>query len=138
MTQRPDNRRPSLLGDLAQICLSDSERWFGDIREGTLVYDVPFLALCMAGEAGEFANVVKKIYRGSLDMKDASTRIKLTEELTDTFVYLLNLAGALGIDLAVAFDVVRGQNEVRFTAARLAREQAARRKALQVVEEPGD
>jgi NTP pyrophosphatase (non-canonical NTP hydrolase) len=74
------------------------------------------------GEAGEFANLVKKIERGSLRLGDASVRLKLAMELTDTFVYMLNLAGLLGIDLEKSYHLVRGENEKRFMKERAERE----------------
>jgi NTP pyrophosphatase (non-canonical NTP hydrolase) len=76
----------------------------------------------MAGEVGEFANLVKKIERGSLRMGDAKVRLALSMELTDVFVYLLNLAGLVGVDLEKSYNYVRGENEKRFMAERAERE----------------
>lgn len=57
--------------------------------------DIRFLALSMAGEAGEAANIVKKSWRdgGPLD------REKLAEEIAGTACYLVGLASAIGLDL---------------------------------------
>jgi len=107
-----------VLNDMAAQCLEDSERWFGDVGTNNIVHHT----LGMCGEVGEFANLVKKVDRGSLDLGDAITRNQLAQELTDTFVYMLNLAGLLKIDLEKVYTVVRSQNEHRFMAARRARE----------------
>lgn len=112
-------RTVSHTGELAKQCVEDSERWFGD---STIVHSVPHHALAMAGEVGEFCNIVKKIDRGSLTFSDAATRYNLAMELTDVYVYLLNLAGLLDIDLEESYKLVRAANEKRFMAQRAQRE----------------
>lgn len=57
--------------------------------------DIRFLALSMAGEAGEAANVVKKAWR---DGGPTNTR-KLAEEIAGTACYLIGLASAIDLDL---------------------------------------
>jgi len=57
--------------------------------------DVCFLALAMAGEAGEAANVVKKAWRDGSEVD----REKLAEEIAGTACYLVGLASAIGLDL---------------------------------------
>lgn len=106
---------PSALGKMAKQCVEDSERWFGD---SNVVYSIPHHTLAMLGEAGEFANIVKKIERGSLDVKDAKVRMMLANELTDVFVYMLNIAALLNIDLEKSYMMVRANNERRFTEER--------------------
>ena len=56
---------------------------------------IRFLALAMAGEAGEAANVVKKAWR---DGKPVD-RAKLAEEIAGTACYLIGLASAIKLDL---------------------------------------
>ena len=112
------SREVSSLGKLSIQCVQDSERWFGD----TTAESVPHHALSMAGEVGEFCNIVKKIERGSLKLEDATTRHALAMELTDVLVYLLNIAGLLGVDLEKSYDHVRALNEERFTKERTIRE----------------
>jgi NTP pyrophosphatase (non-canonical NTP hydrolase) len=114
-----EDKKNSILGDMAIQCLQDSERWFGDT--GT-TRSVSYMALCMAGEVGEFCNIVKKIERKSLSIQDSKTRVQLASELTDVFVYMLNIAGILGIDLAKSYDMVRTNNERRFSDERRKRE----------------
>lgn len=57
--------------------------------------DIRFLALSMAGEAGEAANVVKKAWRDGGEVN----RQKLAEEIAGTACYLVGLAAAIGLDL---------------------------------------
>ena len=97
----------------------DSARWFGDQgAHSSLVH----MTLALCGEAGELANIVKKLDRGSLDIRDAATRYQLMMETTDVYVYLLNIAGMLGLDLEQSNQHVRGLNEKRFMEERRQRE----------------
>lgn len=66
-----------------------------NIGEHGSLMDVCFLALAMAGEAGEAANVVKKAWR---DGKEVD-REKLAEEIAGTACYLIGLASAINLDL---------------------------------------
>ena len=111
------------LSFLERQALDDSERWFGDI-EG--IHNLGHHVLSLCGEAGELANVVKKIQRGSLDMTDASTHMMLNGETIDVFTYTLNVAGLLGLDLDKGNQYTRGRNEERFMRERAAREEALR------------
>jgi NTP pyrophosphatase (non-canonical NTP hydrolase) len=83
-------------------------------------------ALSLAGEAGEVANEIKKVDRGSQSLSDAQVRMKIAMEIDDVFVYLLNIAGVLGIDLGRIHERVRAQNDARFTEQRRQREAAKR------------
>lgn len=60
------------------------------------IENIRFLALAMAGESGEAANIVKKAWRGDgfLD------REALADEVADTISYGIALAAALEIDLS--------------------------------------
>lgn len=101
-------------------CVEDSKRWFGD----SYAHDnVPHHALALAGEVGELCNIIKKIERGSLSIKDAKVRHHIAMEMTDVYVYLLNLAGLMHIDLERAYDLVRINNERRFMEERAKREE---------------
>jgi NTP pyrophosphatase (non-canonical NTP hydrolase) len=99
--------------------LEDTERWFGDLD---IAFSIPHAALCLAGEAGEFANEVKKISEGRAKLGDASTRLRLVEELVDVYVFTVKLAGLLGIDLDKAYEHVRNNNDKRFVQMRKERE----------------
>lgn len=106
---------PSEMAQMVKQCLEDSERWFPS-RDGhsPTGRSLPFLVLALAGEVGELANVVKKIERGSLSIKDAAVKRQLDMEATDVLVYLLNIFGVLGVDPKKAYDNVRQLNERRF------------------------
>lgn len=117
----------SELYKLAQQCVGDSHRWFGDTvfnNEENELREMIHHALSLAGESGEVANIVKKLDRGSLSLGDEATRTHLENEVTDVFVYLLNLAGLLDMDLEKTYKRVRFQNELRFGEERLDREAA--------------
>ena len=65
--------------------------------KGTLHSDTEilnFLALAICGEAGELANLVKKMWRG-----DDVAQEQLQEEIADIRIYLEHLARHLQIDL---------------------------------------
>jgi len=115
------NQSTGLLVALGKQCKEDSEKWFGDTEaKSSLVHHT--LALC--GETGELANIVKKIDRKSLDINDPAVRVHLAEECADILTYLLNVTDMLGIDLERAYHIVRGKNDIRFTAQRREREKA--------------
>jgi len=120
MTNNVPKKHASLL-DLEKQCLDDSARWFGD----TIDFDgaIPHHALALAGEVGEFANIVKKIDRGSLDSREPRVRHDLAMELTDVLIYVLNLGALLRVDLEEAYKIKRAENEQRFTKERARREQ---------------
>lgn len=87
-------------------------RWHADDDSWT----VADWSNAMCGEAGETANVVKKIRRwetglvGSRDPSIDVLRGQLADEIADTLIYLDLLAAHQGIDLAAAvvskFDAV--------------------------------
>lgn len=78
--------------------------WIGDGRDWTGAD----WSNAMCGEAGEAANVVKKIRRqetahlGAVDPELSVLRPRLAEELADTLIYADLLAAHYGIDLAQA------------------------------------
>lgn len=111
------SKKSKTLAELSVQCVDDSNRWFGD----TAGMSVPHHSLALAGEVGEFCNIVKKIERGSLSLNDAKTRYNLAMELTDVLVYVLNLAGMMNIDLEKSYELVRTNNEKRFMAERVQR-----------------
>ena len=118
-----DNKdKPTRLEELTRQCVEDSQRWFGDTHASR---SLPHHSLALAGEVGEFCNIIKKIDRGSLRYEDASTRYELMMEAADIFTYLLNIAGLIGVDLEKAYLHKRGENEKRFTAQREERESDA-------------
>jgi NTP pyrophosphatase (non-canonical NTP hydrolase) len=125
----PDGHNPDeaacMLRDLVKQCLHDSERWFPDSKipmwEVGNWEALDLVVLCLAGEVGEVANLVKKVRRGDFDQPFMETNPayqrhmeRIKEETTDVFVYLLNLFGLLGIDPLVEYNKVRDKNEARW------------------------
>lgn len=74
----------------------ERQPFYIDINENN-VQDLEHLAVCLAGEVGEFCNVLKKITRGDLNW-DAS-KSALSEELADVFIYLLKISNQADIDI---------------------------------------
>lgn len=62
--------------------------------------------LGITGEAGEFADKIKKLYRDKGGKMDAETKKDLLYELGDMLWYMAKMAGKLG----VKFDVVARMN----------------------------
>ena len=73
-----------------------------------------YVALALAGEIGELANVVKKLERGDITYEQAL--VQAEDEAADVLIYLLKLSYQTGIDLEAAFINKQRANEVRFAA----------------------
>lgn len=84
---------------------SNSARWFPELHARPARDQLTHLTLGLTGEAGEVANLVKKLNRRPDDTADlAGLELDLVaEELANVLTYLLNIAGLLGIDLAASF-----------------------------------
>ncbi len=87
----------------------DTKEWFPETES-----DLGYLALALAGEAGEFANMIKKIMRGSLDVNQKEVRIDMAFELADVLIYVAMLSNLLGFDLAETYAYKRDINVTRF------------------------
>ncbi len=97
------------LAEIAIQCVEDSKDWFPD-HAG----DMGYLTICMAGEVGEFANLIKKGIRGDFDIDDQEYAQLLAFELTDVFIYLMNIAGHMNIDMSRMYEMKREINRERF------------------------
>jgi NTP pyrophosphatase (non-canonical NTP hydrolase) len=79
---------------------------------------IEYLAIALAGEIGEFCNLVKKASRrfaskGKLPTQEEWKRME--EELVDVFIYILKGAGELfGMDLEASFLEKLAKNVQRF------------------------
>jgi NTP pyrophosphatase (non-canonical NTP hydrolase) len=109
----PALQQKNLLVKLVDQCVADSSRYFEMPERGDFEA-LKHYVLALCGEAGELANVVKKIDRGSLTMDQEATKFMLESEATDVLIYLLNIYGALGIDPLRAFVKKRDYNNSRF------------------------
>lgn len=95
------------LEEIIKQCSTDSEEWFPE-----QAVDPFFVAACTAGEIGEAINLLKKWVRGThekFQIKD-----ELEGEVTDTFIYLMNLIGILDFDIVEAYKKKRAYNQERF------------------------
>lgn len=95
------------LPEIVIECINDSRDWFPDVAD-----DMVHHTLSMAGEVGEFANVLKKVQRGSMDNRCAQEMLR--DELTDVFIYLCNIAALLDMDLEREYERKRNYNVNRF------------------------
>lgn len=95
------------LEDLVKQCQADTHRWF----PGT-ASSISHHALALCGEAGEVANIVKKVERGSISLDEA--RAHLGEEAVDVLIYLCCLFAELGVDPMAIYNEKRAKNERRF------------------------
>ena len=68
--------------------------------------------VCLVGELGEFANTLKKVNRG--DTSYQSARDHLEEELTDVFIYLMQIANQMGVNLEESYLRKLDKNRKRF------------------------
>jgi NTP pyrophosphatase (non-canonical NTP hydrolase) len=118
-------KMPVALQDMIKQCLEDSQRWFPNSKipmwEKGNWEALDLIVLCLAGEVGEVANLVKKIRRGDFDnsfdgtLEEFENHIeRIKEETTDVFVYLLNLFGLLEMDPVEEYNKVRTKNEARW------------------------
>lgn len=96
--------------DIQTQCLENSERWFPDTA-----HNLGYSLIALMGELGEFANLFKKVERGSLELTK-EVHVELCFELTDVFIYLANMAAIMNFDLEEAYKVKQQYNEERFGA----------------------
>ena len=95
--------------DLIDTAVEDSARWFPAMKHNAF-----FTAACMAGEAGEVINWLKKVERGSHDWTP-EMQADVGEEIADVFTYMLLLCGQLGVDLEAKYHEKRKANEIRYS-----------------------
>lgn len=97
------------LQEIAEEIAKDSQDWFGD---GGAHKNLGVSALGLAGEAGEVADIVKKVMRGSITIAEA--RDDIAEELIDVMHYWLMLCYMFGVDITAEYDKKREINVQRF------------------------
>lgn len=87
-------------------------RWDVKITEDNIA-TLEFLLICLVGEFGETANIIKKIIRGDKKLEEAKEQ--LSEEVTDMLIYILKLAYQLDIDIENTFKKKLQLNYDRFS-----------------------
>ena len=70
------------------------------------------LLVCLMGEVGETANIVKKITRGDVSFNQKFS--ELAEEITDIFIYTIKLIYQLDINIEEEYIAKMARNEERF------------------------
>jgi len=87
-----------------------------DLEGDDLMKKLLFMTVALAGELGEFANLVKKMERIRERKKayDKDYLPMLKEELTDVFIYLINVCILLGIDLEKEYLNKMEKNKIKF------------------------
>jgi NTP pyrophosphatase (non-canonical NTP hydrolase) len=79
---------------------------------GDNVAGLEHLLVCLMGEVGELANVIKKIRRG--DKVYSQQHDAIIEEIVDIFIYVIKLANQIGFDLEDMYDKKMKANSERF------------------------
>lgn len=90
---------------------SGNTPFFTKIDENNL-HELEHLIVCLLGELGEFANILKKVRRGDFSL--ASVKDELDEELVDVFIYLLKISGQFDVDLEVGYEKKMLKNSYKF------------------------
>ncbi len=99
---------PLTFQHVSETNLARCHRWHPRFRQPDDDWSLADWSNAMCGEAGEVANVVKKLRRyecglkGELDPPEDELRAMLADELADVFCYLDLLASKAGVDLAAA------------------------------------
>ena len=108
------------LNRMIKECVDDSTRWFPPDSHAQ-AHSLANRVLCLAGEVGELANIVKKIVRGSFTLEEAKAGIGLKEpmplEVVDILVYVCLLMGSdefKDVDWEEVWYQKRAYNEFRF------------------------
>lgn len=96
------------LSELALECGKDSESWFPETA-----HNVHHHLVALFGELGEFANMVKKVERGTLEL-NKNTHLDMVMELVDAQIYLASLFYIFGINPQQAYEAKRAENLQRF------------------------
>lgn len=107
--------KATTLAEIVQQCGEDSRAWFPKVYALTDIEALAHHALAACGEAGELANNVKKVWRGSRTLEEA--REDIVEEAMDVFIYVMNVFEMLGIvDPVELYNYKRSLNVTRFAS----------------------
>lgn len=98
------------LKTIQQEIFGDSLKWFGE----EVATDLITAVLGINGEAGECAEVIKKLLRGTLPHNNVAYS-RLAEEICDTFIYCMLAMEVLGLDMEEVYREKREINIERFS-----------------------
>jgi dCTP diphosphatase len=96
--------------------LTNRMREFSEARDWGRFHDLKSLALALAGEVGEVAELVQWLPPERAAAADDDLRQRLGGELADVLLYLLRLADVADVDLGSAALDKLARNEERFPA----------------------
>ncbi|TXD96729.1 nucleotide pyrophosphohydrolase [Psychrobacter frigidicola] len=85
--------------------------FYVDINESN-IHELEHLIVCLLGELGEFANILKKVTRGDFSLEDVKG--DLDEELVDAFIYLIKISNQFNVDLEEGYLSKLEKNKQRF------------------------
>lgn len=91
----PDSIEEAVRNEIGDADGADDEAWEPFLRR----YDQMIWSLGLAGEAGEFVDIMKKIHGHGHEF-DEATKQKAAKELGDVLWYLSVLAASIGFDLS--------------------------------------
>lgn len=80
----------------------------GEIR----LEELEHLLVCLIGEVGELANIVKKIRRGDFQYPEKTDAV--SEEVVDALIYIIKISNYLNIDLEDEYLKKLATNKIRF------------------------
>lgn len=91
-------------------------RAFRDERDWAQFHDPKSLILALVGEVGELAELFQWIpaEKAQAEFSAGRRQERVAEEMADVFIYLVNLADVLGVDLLAAGRAKLGAARVRF------------------------
>ncbi len=104
--------------DFKQLQKEFDDKYIGPYNKQT--EDFLFLATALAGEVGEFANIVKKYYRADkkgvavITDQQRDYLADMKKEIIDVFVYFLIIANQLDLDIDKAYLENLERNKNRF------------------------
>lgn len=98
-----------------QTSFSESRGWFFHKAKNRkdFISKLQYDSIALAGEVGEFANIVKKILRSGEHPSEEMMQ-RLREELTDVFIYVILTSSLLNFDLEKEYLATLRKNENRF------------------------
>lgn len=86
--------------------------FYVDINESN-IHELEHLIVCLLGELGEFANILKKVSRGDFSLEEVKD--DLDEELVDTFIYLIKISNQFNVNLEKGYLDKLEKNKKRFS-----------------------